>query len=347
MRVALVCPYDLGKPGGVQDQVLRLRRWLVDAGHDPVVIGPGSDGPEGSILLGSSIGVRANRSSVPIALDPRVLTRVRSAVGDVDVVHIHEPLMPMVSLAATRIGSLPTVGTFHADASALARRSLRLGMPVVRGVVSRLDVKTAVSAVAGSVVQGVGELRIIPNGVDISDYSAGEKRRGSVVFLGRDEPRKGLDILLDAWPAVTDALAEATLTVVGAERSDPPAGVAYLGRVSEDEKQAVLSASSVYVAPNTGGESFGIVLVEAMASGCAVIASALPGFVRVLGDAGELVKPGDVSGLADRIVAILGDEGRRSSLGAAAQDRSLLFDGPKVASQYISAYEDAVAIHGR
>lgn len=342
-----MCPYDLGEPGGVQDQVFRLRRWLVDAGHEPLVIGPGSEGPDGSILLGSSVGVRANKSSVPIALDPRVLGKVRSVVGDVDVVHIHEPLMPMVSLAATRIDDLPTVGTFHADASTLARRSIRLGMSIVRGVVSRLDVKTAVSAVAGSVVRGVGELRIIPNGVDVSDYSVGEKRRGSVVFLGRDDPRKGLDLLLNAWPSVTDAVPDANLAVIGAQRNDAPPAVEYLGRVPEAEKQAVLSTSSIYVAPNTGGESFGIVLVEAMASGCAVIASSLPGFVRVIGDAGELVKPADVSGFAERIVAVLLDDDRRAALGGAAEERARLFDGPKVALQYIDAYEDAIAIHGR
>ncbi|MGI9641652.1 MAG: glycosyltransferase family 4 protein [Acidimicrobiia bacterium] len=347
MRVALVCPYDLGKPGGVQDQVFRLRQWLLDAGHEPTVIGPGDDGPDGSVLLGSSVGVRANKSSVPIALDPRVLRKVRSAIGDVDVVHIHEPLMPMVSLAATRINDLPTVGTFHADASTVARRSIRLGMPVVRGVVSRLDVMTAVSAVAGSVVQGIGELRTIPNGVDVSHYQAGTKLAGSVVFLGRDDPRKGLDILLEAWPVVRAAVPDASLTVIGAHRDEAPEGVLYLGRVSEADKQAALSTASIYVAPNTGGESFGIVLVEAMASGCAVIASALPGFVRVVGDAGELVRPTDVPGLAERIVAVLDDDARRIRLGEAAQERAALFDGPKVANHYIEAYEDAVAIHGR
>ena len=347
MKVALVCPYDLGKPGGVQDQVFRLRRWLVDAGHDPVVIGPGTEGPEGCVLLGSAVGVRANKSSVPIALDPRVLAKVRRAVGDAEVVHIHEPLMPMVSLSATRIRDLPTVGTFHADASTLTRRALRFGMPAVRSVVSRLDVRTAVSAVAGSVMNGVGELRIIPNGVDVVDYRVGDKRANSVVFLGRDDPRKGLGILLDAWPAVVDAVPGASLSVVGAERSEPMPGVSYLGRVPEDEKRDVLATSSIYVAPNTGGESFGIVLVEAMASGCAVIASALPGFVRVLGDAGELVKPGDVSGFAQRIVSVLDDDRRREALQSAAVGRAGRFDGPMVASHYIEAYEDAIAIHGR
>lgn len=347
MKVALVCPYDLGKPGGVQDQVLRLRRWLVEAGHQAVVVGPGTEGPDDSVLLGSAVSVRANKSSVPIALDPRVLARVRGAVGGVDVVHIHEPLMPMVSLAATRIRDLPTVGTFHADASPTTRRAVRFGMPVVRGVVSRLDVRTAVSAVAGSVMNGVGELRIIPNGVDVSDYRVEEKRASSVAFLGRDDPRKGLDILLAAWPAVVGAVPSANLSVIGAIRSEPIQGVTYLGRVSEEEKRDVLATSSIYVAPNTGGESFGIVLVEAMASGCAIIASALPGFVRVVGDAGELVKPGDMAGLEQRIISVLQDDRKRGVLQQAAVDRSTQFDGAKVASQYIRAYEDAIAIHGR
>jgi phosphatidylinositol alpha-mannosyltransferase len=347
MRVALICPYDLGIPGGVQDQVIRLHRWLTDVGHEATIIGTGMDGPEGSMLVGSSISVRANKSSVPISLDPRAVSRVRSAVGDVDVVHIHEPLMPLVSLAATRIGDLPTVGTFHADASTFTRRGLRIGMPLVRGVASRLDVMTAVSAVAASVVSGIGEVRIIPNGVDVADYRVEEKEEGSVAFLGRDDPRKGLDILLEAWPRVVDAVPWARLTVIGTDRSDSLDGVRFLGRVSEDDKREVLATSSIYVAPNTGGESFGIVLVEGMASGCAVVASALPGFVRVLGGSGELVKPGDVDGLADRLVSVLTDDAKRASLGLAGRERAEAFDGSVVAESYLEAYTDAIAIHGR
>jgi phosphatidylinositol alpha-mannosyltransferase len=190
-------------------------------------------------------------------------------------------------------------------------------------------------------------LRIIPNGVDVDEYQVGDKTAHSVVFLGRDDPRKGLDVLIEAWPAVHTVVPDATLTVVGADRGDQVDGVTYLGRVSEEDKRAALASSAVYAAPNTGGESFGIVVIEAMASGCAVIASAIPAFARVVGDAGELVKPGDPGGLADRIVTLLLEPERRVALGSLARERAWMFDGATVAASYLEAYADAISIHGR
>lgn len=346
MKVAIVCPYDLGKPGGVQDQAIRLRRWLADSGHASTLIGPGDEGPEDAILLGGSVSIRANRSTAPIALDPRAYRRVRSVIGSCDVVHIHEPLIPMVSLAATRIGDRPTVGTFHADASALVRRSFRISGPIARAALSRLDVTTAVSAVARSVIPGMSDVRIVPNGIDVDDYERGPKTPGSVVFLGRDDPRKGLDIMLEAWPTVRDQVPAAHLTVVGAERDMDIDGVSFLGRVPEETKRSVLAAGQVYVAPNTGGESFGIVVAEAMASGCAIVASAIPAFTRVLGDAGEFVRVGDTDALAERVVDLLRDGPRAGALGERARERSHMYDGMTVAGAYVEAYKDAIRKHG-
>ena len=346
MKVAIVCPYDLGAPGGVQDQAISLTRWLGDLGHETVLIGPGDDGPDGSILLGSTRTVTANASAVPILVDPRVVRAVRSAVGDADVVHIHEPFMPMVSLAATRIGDVPSVGTFHADASTLVRRVFRFGAPIAKVIASRLDIRTAVSPVAQSVVDRLGPIRIIPNGIDLSSFRVAEKRPMSVVFIGRDDERKGLDILLAAWPDIAAIHPEARLTVIGAKRDDPPAGVTYLGRVTDEEKQTTLSTSAIAVCPNLGGESFGIVVAEAMASGCAVVASALPAFTRVAADAGRLVRVGDVAGLADAVNQLLGDDAERRRLADAGRTRVTRFDGGEVAGMYLQAYEDAIAAHG-
>ncbi|MGI9666975.1 MAG: glycosyltransferase family 4 protein [Acidimicrobiia bacterium] len=346
MNVAIICPYDLGMPGGVQDQAERLVGWLESAGHDATLIGPGTSGPEGSVLLGSTMVIPANKSAVPVAIDPRVARKVKEAVAEADVVHIHEPLMPVVSLAATRIKEKPTVGTFHADASGATRAGLRLGKPLVRLVASRLDVITAVSPVAESTVDWLPDIRIIPNGVDLSDYSAAAKTDGSVLFLGRDDPRKGLDVILEAWPQVLARHPTAHLNVVGAERPDIIDGVEFLGRVSGEEKYRILSESSVYVAPNLGGESFGIVVAEGMASGCAVVASALPAFARVLGDAGRMVAPGDAEGLGEAVGDLLNDTAMRTELAEAALKRVERFDGSKVAAAYIDAYEDAIIRHG-
>jgi phosphatidylinositol alpha-mannosyltransferase len=343
MKVALVCPYDLGKPGGVQDQVIRIARWLVDAGHEAVIVGPGTDGPEGSILVGSTATIPANNASTPISLNPRVGRRLEAAVADADVVHIHEPLMPTVSLSATRFSHKATVGTFHADAPRWARRGYAIAKPVTRAAISRLDVVTAVSEVARSSLAGIDDVRIIPNGIDVQDYGGDKKTAGAVAFLGRDDPRKGLGVLLDAWPSIVDAVPGATLTVVGATRDLDVAGVTFTGRVSEEEKRSWLAQAEVYVAPNLGGESFGIVVAEGMASGCAVVASAIPAFVSVLGDAGTFVQPGDVEGLADAIVGLLTDADRMAVLAERAVRGVGRFDRSAVVTEYLRAYEDAGA----
>ena len=346
MRVALVCPYALDAPGGVQDQVFRLSGWLGDLGHETTIIGPAFEPVEGATVVGVPTVVRANDSTAPVALDPRIASEVREAVAGIDVVHIHEPLVPVVSLTATRVADQPTVGTFHADASKGVRRTLKVAAPVTRAVTSRLDVKTAVSAVARRSVERLKDVRIIPNGIDIDDYHPGEKRSNSVVFLGRDDPRKGLDVLLDAWPGIRSSAPYATLDVLGARRDVEIEGVRFHGRVDDRTKQEVLSRSAVYVAPNLGGESFGIVLAEAMASGCAVVASAIPAFVKVLGDAGALVPVGDARALASAVATLLADGTRRSALGAAAVSRVHAYDGHVVAGQYAQAYEDAIEMHG-
>jgi phosphatidylinositol alpha-mannosyltransferase len=350
VRVALVCPYDLGVPGGVQDQVVRLREWVGAMGHEAWIVAPGTEDsaqaiPDGTVLVGSSTVVRANRSAAPIALDPRVAGRVRSAVADADVVHIHEPFMPVVSLTATRIADLPTVGTFHADASPLVRRALRVGGGFARAVAGRLDVVTAVSEVARSSVPSIARVRIIPNGIDIAAYAPSEKDPTSVVFVGRDDPRKGLDVLLGAWEAVAAAAPGAHLTVVGAWRDAGPERVEFMGRVDEATKRAVLGRAGIAVAPNLGGESFGIVVAEGMASGCAVVASAIPAFTTVLGDAGEFVRPGDPQGLAQRLIALLARPDRQATLGAEAMVEVSRFGADTVTVAYLDAYRDAIVAH--
>lgn len=345
MKVALVSPYDLGLPGGVQDQVVQLSHWLLDLGHESIVVGPGDSGPEGAVLLGSTRGIKANRASTPIAVNPTISRRLKSAIEDADIVHIHEPLMPFVSIAATAVDTHPTVGTFHADPPTWARVGYRVGSPVWRRVIDRIDVVTTVSSVSESAIAPFVDARVIPNGIHIASYGGGEKSPNRVVFLGRDDERKGLQILIDAWPSVLEFVPDAELVVIGATRDDPVASVTYLGRVDDADKRAELAAAEIFCAPNLGGESFGIVVAEGMASGCAVVASAIPAFVDVLDGSGMLTPPGDVSRLAETLVSLLTNshlmrEKQRLALAAVAR-----FDGSAVACQYVNAYEDAIALH--
>lgn len=344
MRVGLVCPYDLGAHGGVQDQVLRLSRWLADAGHGVRVIGPGSSDIPGFVSAGPATVVPANGAATPVALAPQTGSRVLAALSAVDVAHLHEPLMPQVSLTALRKAALPIVGTFHADPSKAAEWVYRLGKPLTTKWFRRLDVITAVSPISARVIEDTGRVHIIPNGIDVDDYSPGEKRPNSVVFLGRNDERKGLPVLLEAWPAIRAAQPAAKLTVVGAENPGAIApGVEFVGRVPEEEKRQHLRDATVFCAPNLGGESFGIVVVEAMAAGCAVVASGLAAFVRVAGDSARFVAPGDSRGLANEVIGLLEDEGAAHQLGRVARKASRRFGGESVAAAYIAAYHEALA----
>ncbi len=345
MRVAIVSPYNLGIHGGVQDQAIRLTRWLGELGHDAVLIGPGEEGPDGAVLLGATTKIKANRAITPITIDPRVARRLRSALGEVDVVHIHEPLMPLVSTTATAFREIPSVGTFHADPPSWVRFGYRMGSAVWRRMIRGLDVVTTVSHVSGSAIAPFASARVIPNGIDVDAYRREAKVANRVAFLGRDDERKGLQVLLDAWPLVIERVPDAQLHVIGATRDEDVSGVTFMGRVDEKTKIAELGQAELYCAPNLGGESFGIVIAEGMASGCAVVASAIPAFVSVLGDSGVFVAPGDPASLGACIADLLIDREMLSTKQRAGLSAVWRFDGASVAGMYMAAYEDAVSHH--
>lgn len=262
---------------------------------------------------------------------------------DADVVHIHEPFVPMVSLGALIASTPPKVGTFHADPSRAVRMAYRAGGPVLGIAARRLSVVTAVSAVAASAVDRVPGVRIIPNGIDVDQYrpsSAPEPFR--VMFLGRDDPRKGLDVLLQAWPLVRRVAPEAVLGVVGTMRARGPEGVEFLGRLSGDQKIAELRRASVLVAPNLGGESFGLVVLEGLAAGCAVVASDLPAFRAVAGDSAEYVPVGDPPGIAAAVGHLLSHDSARADLSERAVARARLFGRDVVLGAYLAAYREAI-----
>lgn len=342
MRVGLVCPYDMTVPGGVAAQVEGLARRLATSGEEVLVaapsLPPGLEGRE----VGHTVRVRANGSVAPITLHPRAIGRVRTMLEAVDVVHVHEPLVPLSGWAALATPQ-PKVATFHADPSVWARRLYRLGAPLGRWALGNAEV-TAVSPTAGeALAPGWGPIRIIPNGIDIAAYGPGAGRDGDLVcFVGRDEPRKGLDLLLAAWAGIRRRHAAARLMVVGAQRPQPVPGVTFLGRVSEEQKRTALASAAVFVAPHTGGESFGIAVAEAMASGCAVVASDLPAFRALVGAAGVVVPVGDPAALAEAVTGLLSDPAQSRRLGDAAREAVRPYDWAVVVSAYRRAYESAL-----
>ena len=342
MRIGLVCPYDLSKPGGVQAQVLGLGEALRSFGDEVSVIGPGLPESVDGVDLGSSVAVPGNGSIMPISLDPRVRWAIRKASSGLDLLHVHEPLMPTVSLGALRAGP-PVVATFHAAPETAAKRFYSFAGPFLARILGEnVRTITAVSETAAEAVRSHMGVVIVPNGVDVAAMSTDQERTPlRVAFLGRDEPRKGLDLLLESWGDVSNAVPDAQLVVMGASRGSHD--VEWMGRVDDETKIRVLNSAAVYVAPNIGGESFGVVLVEAMAAGAAVLASDLQSFVDVGGEAVRYFRTGNVSDLTAKLVELLDDDKARGDLARRGRMRADQFDWDTVGAAYRVVYEESLS----
>ena len=345
----MVSPYSLDHPGGVQAQAGLLVGWLRSEGEEAWLVAPGSEGgPEGTVYLGHTVGVRTNRSVAPVRLSRGTAAAVEKAIAGADVVHIHEPFVPAVALGALRVPAIAKVGTFHADPG----RGVRFLYSLLRrrwsSLAGNLSVATAVSPVAAEAVSSIVDpVRIIPNAIDLGELTVQVTRDPlRVAFLGRDEPRKGLGVLLEAWPAVRHLVPGAELVVMGSRRA-ARSGVRFLGEVDDATKMQELAAAAVFVAPNTGGESFGLILLEAMAAGCAIVASDLASFHYVAGDAATYSPPGDAPALARALGTILRDQDVRSEYQRRSKDRVRTFDRRQVVSDYLKVYAEAVEIAGR
>ncbi len=336
-------PYALDTPGGVQQQVIGLVDQLRQRGEQAYAVAPGAGRASDRIDVGGWIGVPVNQSRAPLALSPRVIGRVASAIAPADVIHIHEPLVPLVGWAALR-ARRPTVVTFHADPSRAVRAAYRLGSPILHRLF-RGRPATAVSRVAERAIAPLGlEPERIPNAVDVASFRTGDSRNPSqVAFVGRPDPRKGRDLLLAAWPAVRSRLPDAELMIVGGGAETPVPGVSYLGRVSEQEKRAVLATSAVFCAPNRGGESFGITIAEGMAAGCAIVASDLDAFEDVLAGTGRMFANGDRSALAEALIRVLSEPDLRHRLATEGSIRVRAFDWEAVTDRYLTLYRKALA----
>lgn len=357
MRIGIVCPYSFDEPGGVQAHILDLARVLIAAGHHVQVLGPCSPAtevPDFVVRGGRSIPIPYNGSVARLAIGPHVIRRVRKFLreGRFDVLHIHEPNSPSYSMAALWAAEGPVVATYHA--SVAGSRVLKFFHPLLRPYLEKIRGGIAVSEMARrwQVEQLGGDPVLIPNGVDTDVYHqahqrylAQEPRKQKpveIVFLGRlDESRKGLDILLRALSRLDR---EVRVSIMGGGRPRTMEGVDFLGRVSDEEKAETLGRADIYVAPNTGGESFGIVLVEAMAAGCAVVASDLEAFAAVCDTdspepAGLLFRNGSDRELAQQLRLLIDDPDTRARLAAAGQERARLYDWSNVARGVLAVYE--------
>jgi phosphatidylinositol alpha-mannosyltransferase len=339
VRVALVCPYSWSVPGGVQSHVAGLARALTELGHDAEILAP-ADHPGDSVLgLGRSIPIPTNGSVQRVALSPRSIARTAGAVQrrGYDVVHVQEPMLPSVGLTALASARVPVVGTFHMFRQALLWYSVF--RPVVRAAARRLDARIAVSEAARDYVARAlpGEYEVIPNGIDFHALAAipDERRGGRILFVGRPEPRKGLPVLLEAFRRLGP---DAELVLVG-PRGEFGAGVSALGRVSDEELRRELGRADVVCAPSLGSESFGVVLVEAMAAGATVVATRIRGYADLVGDAALLVPPGDAGALEAALRNALADDRLRRTLAARGREVAKRFAWPTVAREVVAIYE--------
>lgn len=373
MRIALVCPYDWSRPGGVQAHVAGLAGHLATR-HQIRVIAPSSE-PETDdpwlVPVGRPVPVPFNRSRAPVALWPGAWRRTRRALTDLapDVVHVHEPLAPLVSAAATaaagRPGFPPVVGTFHSWSD--RDRLYRLAGPLGRRALARLAAATAVSPAARDYAAGVlgvapERLAVVPNGVDARFYADAapfrelvDHDRPLLLFVGRLEPRKGCELAVRAFSHARRQHPGLRLCVVGdgsrrrhCEELVPVEArgdVSFVGAVTESDKARFCASADLLVAPNLGGESFGIVLLEAMAAGLPVVASDLPGFRTLATDGshGYLVTPGDVTALAEAVDRVLADPVRAAGMAAECRRTAERYAWPRVGARMEDLYRAVAA----
>jgi phosphatidylinositol alpha-mannosyltransferase len=357
VRVGLVCPYSLSLPGGVQGQVLGRARMLRSLGVEARVLGP-CDGPPPDACvtpLGNSIPYSTNGSMAPLAPDPAATLRTIRALRDeaFDVVHLHEPIVPGPTLSALVFCDSPMVGTFHRAGQSAWYHAVR---PFCRWTTDNLRARAAVSeqaAVTAQATLGGGHYEVLWNGIDAAGYQRAEPwptNGPTVLFLGRHESRKGLEVLLDAF----DRLPDATRLWIAGEGPQTPQlqartrgnpRIEWLGVIDEGEKLRRLRGADAFCAPSTAGESFGMVLLEALAAGTAVVASDLDGYRNVVRDGveGLLFAPGDPVALAAALRRSLAGGPSIEALVERGTQRADELSLARLARRYLDIYDRVIA----
>lgn len=360
MKIGIVCPYSWDVPGGVQFHIRDLAEHLIRLGHEVSVLAPADDEtplPPYVVSAGRAVPVPYNGSVARLNFGFLSAARVRRWLHDgvFDVVHIHEPTSPSLGLLTCWAAQGPIVATFHT--SNPRSRAMLAAYPILQPALEKISARIAVSEYARrTLVEHLGgDAVVIPNGVDVDFFARAAPNPAwsgqTLGFIGRiDEPRKGLPVLMAAFPRIVEECPEVRLLVAG--RGDEEEAVAslpaelrsrveFLGMVSDEDKARLLRSVDVYVAPNTGGESFGIILVEALSAGATVLAADLDAFAQVLdqGKAGELFTNEDPASLARSAIALLKDPARRAELSQRGSAHVRRFDWSTVAADILAVYE--------
>ncbi len=367
MKIALVSPYDYPYPGGVTEHVAALDKHFRELGHDTRIIAASSTDEDvlGDHIIkvsGAILPVSVSGSKARVAYSPQVYQRVKKILHEeqFDVVHIHEPTIPMLSLAVLRHSHAVNVGTFHAYRETTSAYAYM--RPLVKRVLGRLDGRIFVSdAVQESITRYFpGDYVIIPNGIDYARFSSPSTQlierfndgRPNILFVGRMEKRKGFRHLIRAFVYIKNEIPDARLIVVGAyedkekgpflryARTHKLHGVHFVGRVSPEDLPRYYRTATVFCAPSTGFESFGIVLLEAMAAGLPIVASDIPGYRGVLenGRGGLLVPPGDEQAIARAITSLLRDPAKKARMSECGRQTAAEHDWSIIARRVLDFY---------
>ena len=363
LTIGIVCPYGWDTPGGVQNHVRDLAEFLIEAGHNVSVLAPAIDEtvlPPYVVNAGKPISIPYNGAVARVLFGPIAFARVRQWItsGNFDILHLHEPAIPSISLLACWAAEGPMVGTFHAAAK--HQKVIYAIGPILEPAIEKLSARIAVSEAARLTLTNHLETDavVIPNGIYAKRYANGvrqEKWAGNTIgFIGRfEEPRKGLQVLLDALPIIARFAPDVRVLVAGPGDSEEVLKsidaqlrhrFEFLGRISETGKADFMSSVAIYVAPNTGGESFGIILAEALAGGACVVASDIAAFDSLLGggEYGALFTSEDSTDLAKTIIDLLRDENKRHEVSVKGKEHAQIFDWEVVAEQIFSIYEMAM-----
>ena len=366
IRIGMVCPYGWDTPGGVQSHMRDLAEYLIGEGHFVSVLAPISDDTiefeDYVVNAGKPISIPVNGSVARVLFGPLASSRAKQwiASGDFDLMHLHEPAIPSLSLLACSAAEGPIVGTFHV--STPKKKAIYAIGPILEPIVEKLTARIAVSELARSTLKDHFETDavVIPNGIDAQKYANAQVSSeysgpNTIGFMGRfEEPRKGLQVLIDSLAIVARFIPDVRYLIAGPGDSEEfmkklnpqlRSRITFLGRLSDKQKESFLKSVEIYVAPNTGGESFGIILTEALSAGTAVIASDIPAFKAVLenGEVGDLFKNEDSADLAKAIVGLLRDDDRRKKLASDGKLSAQKYDWQVVAEQIESVYEMAIA----
>ncbi|NBO51642.1 MAG: glycosyltransferase family 1 protein [Actinobacteria bacterium] len=366
IRIGMVCPYGWDTPGGVQTHMKDLAEYLISEGHYVSVLAPVSDDSirveDYVVNAGKPISIPVNGSVARVLFGPLASSRAKQwiAAGDFDLLHLHEPAIPSLSLLACSAAEGPIVGTFHV--STPKKKAIYAIGPILEPIVEKLTARIAVSELARSTLKAHFDTDavVIPNGIDGQKYANAKVNPeysgpNSIGFMGRfEEPRKGLQVLIDSLAVVARFIPNVKYLIAGPGDSEEflkqlnpqlRSRIEFLGRLSDQEKESFLKSVDLYVAPNTGGESFGIILTEALSAGTAVVASDIPAFKAVLenGEVGALFKNQDSADLAKVIVGLLRDDERRKKLASNGKLSAQKYDWQVVAEQIESVYEMAIA----